>query len=381
MSVFYLQDMVRRTPLPLSQAKKRALRRHRLVACRQTLLDLAEEQARLYGASQCWFGPPSDVDFLHASKREIDFAPLPQDNIYRTASLNNNKHIDSHSLIDVDISHNAVASESSRPVHNAVAAVASESSHNAVASESSQNAVASESSRPVQNAVASESSHHAVASESPHNAVSQVVSTSKVTCASSHDVIPSSSSKEASMSKVAATGAPDPAFAHSDFDPQAMRMNKYCFVRSTVTDRHVIDAAWQQWERGVDPYERASNAPGSELVVHCEPHTFDELQMLQGLLNRGYSHAELSYFEGCLIARGWEEELGVNSDACIDLLPRGCGGRWKNCCKNRVTMWHALQCNKVWDGAFHDEELMNDFLESVVARLRRVGPRIWEDQS
>jgi len=201
MSVLYLQDMVRRTPLPLSQAKKRALRRHRLVACRQTLLDLAEEQARLYGASQCWFGPPSDVDFLHASKREIDFAPLPQDNIYRTASLNNNKHIDSHSLIDVDISHNAVASESSRPVHNAVAAVASESSHNAVASESSQNAVASESSRPVQNAVASESSHHAVASESPHNAVSQVVSTSKVTCASSHDVIPSSSSKEASMSK------------------------------------------------------------------------------------------------------------------------------------------------------------------------------------
>ena len=112
MSMLYLQDMVLRPPLPLSQAKKRALRRHRLVACRQTILDLAEEQARLYGASQCWFGPPSDVDFLHASQRNIDFAPLPQADTYRTASLNNEKHIDSHLPSDVDISHASKGSHS-----------------------------------------------------------------------------------------------------------------------------------------------------------------------------------------------------------------------------------------------------------------------------
>ena len=155
---------------------------------------------------------------------------------------------------------------------------------------------------------------------------------------------------------------------------------KYRFERPIVTDKHAIASAWQQWQRGLDPKAPCSCAPDSGSINHAEPHTFQELKMLQRLLEKGYSHADLGYYEGFLVANnGWKDELGVNSHCCIELLPRGCGGRWRSCCKNRVTVWHALQCSTVWDGAFHDEELMNDFLESVVARLRRDGLRIWED--
>jgi hypothetical protein len=161
--------------------------------------------------------------------------------------------------------------------------------------------------------------------------------------------------------------------------PTNLRIRKYCFERPIVTDRHAIASAWQQWQRGLDPEALCSSAPDSKRLIYTDPHTFQELNMLQRLLGSGYSHADISYFEGCLVAAGWDEELGVNSVSCIESLPRGCGGRWRSCCKNRVTVWHALQCSEVWDGAFHDEELMNDFLESVVSRLRRDGPRIWED--
>ena len=160
------------------------------------------------------------------------------------------------------------------------------------------------------------------------------------------------------------------------FNPAAIR--KYCFKRPIATDKHAIASAWQQWYCS-DPEEPCSSAPGSEPVDHCVPHTFQELEMLQRLLDRGYSHADLSYFEGCLLAAGWEEELGIRSHSCLDLLPGHDVACWKSCCKNRVTMWHALQCSKVWDDAYHDEERMNDFLESVAARLGRDGQRIWED--